>query len=164
MAKKKRSPAKLSKKVSAGKTKRISNRRARFDYQLGDEIIAGISLTGKETKSLRMGHGHLRGAYVTAKDDELWLINATITGFSGVKLDESEQTRNRKLLLKKKEIKQLLAAKKQGMTIIPLEILTGGRYIKVRIAAGKGKKKYDKREIIKKRDQKREQNLALKNR
>ena len=164
MAKKKPSPTKLSKKVSAGKTKRISNKRARFDYQLGDEIIAGISLTGRETKSLRMGHGHLRGAYVTAKDGELWLINATITGFSGVKLDESEQTRNRKLLLKKREIEQLLATKKQGSTIVPLELLTGSRYIKLKIAVGKGRKKYDKREVIKKRDQKREQYLALKNR
>ncbi len=149
----------MAKKKPQAKT--ISNRRARFDYQLGDEIIAGISLTGRETKSLRMGHGHLRGAYVAAKDGELWLTNATITGFSGVKLEESEQTRNRKLLLKKREIEKLLAAKKQGMTIVPLELFTGSRYIKVKIAVGKGKKKYDKREVIKKRDQKREQERTL---
>lgn len=145
-------------------TKRISNRRARFDYQLGDELIAGISLSGKETKSLRMGHGHLRGAYVTAKDGELWLINATITGFTGVKLDESEQTRNRKLLLKRREIAKLLEQKKQGMTIVPLEILTGGRFIKVRISAARGKKHYDKRETIKRRDAVRQATRELKSR
>jgi SsrA-binding protein len=142
-------------------TKKISNRRARFDYQLGDEIVAGIELTGREVKALRMSHGHLRGAYVTAKDSELWLTNATITGFPGVKLDETEQTRNRKLLLKRREIDQLLAAKKQGQSIIPLDILTGSRYIKLRIAVGKGRKQYDKRQAIKKRDQKREQDQAL---
>jgi SsrA-binding protein len=145
-------------------TKRITNRRARFDYQLEGEMVAGISLTGKETKSLRMGHGHLRGAHVNAKSGELWLINATITGFSGVSLDETEQTRDRKLLLKKKEIKQLLEAKKQGKTLVPLELLTGSRYIKLKLAAGAGRKKYDKREVIKKRDQKREQATELKHR
>jgi SsrA-binding protein len=141
--------------------KTISNRRARFDYQLGDEIVAGLELTGKEVKALRMGNAHLRGAYVTAKDNELWLTNATITGFTGVKLSESEQARNRKLLLKRREIDQLLATKKQGQTIIPLDILTGGRYIKLRVAVGKGRKQYDKRQVIKKRDQKREQDQAL---
>jgi SsrA-binding protein len=152
----------MAKKKS--QTKTISNKRARFDYQLGDEIIAGIVLTGKETKSLRMGHGHLRGAYITAKDGELWLINATITGHTGVKLEESEQTRNRKLLLKQREIDRLLTTKKQGMTIIPIEILTGGRYIKIKIASGRGKRKYDKRQSIQKRDQKRQINRELKRR
>lgn len=137
-------------------TKKITNRRARFDYALESEIIAGIALTGRETKALRLGHGHIRGAYVTLKNGEAWLINATITGFDGVKIDESEQTRARKLLLKKKEIDQLTEAKQQGRTVVPLEILTQSRFIKVRIATGKGKKRYDKRETIKKRDQTRQ--------
>ncbi len=101
-------------------------------------------LNGAETKALRMGHGHLRGAYVTVKDGEIWLLNATITGTTNVTLTETEQTRTRKLLAKRREIDQLIAAKDQGRTIVPLEILTRGRYIKVRIAAGKGKKNYDK--------------------
>lgn len=143
-------------------TRKITNRRAKFDYQLDSDLIAGISLTGKETKALRLGHGHLKGAYVNAKGGELWLINASITGFNGVNIDDTEQTRDRKLLLKKREIQQLLETKKQGRTIVPLELLTQGRYIKLRLAAGKGKKKYDKRETIKKRDQKREQDSALK--
>ena len=136
--------------------KSIRNKRASFDYELEDSIVAGIVLSGAETKALRLGHGHLRGAYVTVKDGEIWLINATITGFNGVKLEGSEQTRARKLLLKKREIDHLLEAKQQGRTIVPTDILTSGRYIKVRIAAGKGKKQYDKRQSIKKRDQSRQ--------
>jgi SsrA-binding protein len=136
-------------------TKRISNRRARFDYDLGDSLVVGISLTGAETKSLRRGHGHIRGAYVIVKDGELWLLNATITGDSAIRIPEEQQTRSRKLLAKKKEIEALMAAKQQGQTIIPLEILTHGRYVKVRISAGRGKKLYDKRQVIKARDEKR---------
>ncbi|MGI9027880.1 MAG: SsrA-binding protein SmpB [Candidatus Saccharimonadales bacterium] len=142
--------------------KRITNKRARFDYELGDSIMAGLVLTGAETKALRLGHGHLRGAYVTVRNNELWLLNATITGFNGVKLDETEQTRSRKLLLKSREIKGLLEAKKQGKSIIPTELLTQGRYIKIRISTGTGKKHYDKRESLKKRDQQRETNAAIK--
>lgn len=134
-------------------TKRISNRRARHDYELGDSLVVGISLTGAETKSLRRGHGHIRGAYVTVKDDELWLLNATITGDNSAKIPEEGQTRSRKLLAKRREIDALIAAKQQGQTIVPLEILTNGRFIKVRISAGKGKKHYDKRHALKARDE-----------
>ena len=137
-------------------TNTIRNRRASFDYGLEDSIVAGLALTGAETKALRLGHGHLKGAYVTFKNNELYLINATDTVFNGVKLDETEQTRARKLLVKKREIEALQEAKQQGRTIVPIELLTRGRYIKVRIAAGKGRKRYDKRELIKKRDTERE--------
>lgn len=136
-------------------TKMISNRRARYDYTLGDGLVVGIALTGGETKSLRHGHGHLRGAYVTVKDGELWLVNATITGDGAVRVPEEDRTRARKLLAKRREIEQLLAAKQQGQTIVPLEILTKGRYIKVRIASGRGKKRYDKRATLKKRNEER---------
>ena len=138
----------------------IRNRRASFDYELDDSIVAGLVLSGAETKALRLGHGNLKGAYVTFKDNELYLINATITGSSGIKLEEADQTRARKLLVKKREIDALQAAKQQGRTIVPIELLTRGRYIKVRIAAGKGRKHYDKREVIKKRDTDRE-NLRI---
>lgn len=136
-------------------TKRISNRRARYDYELGDELIVGIALTGAETKALRHSHGHIRGAYVTIKDGELWLLNATITGDNAAKITEEEQTRSRKLLAKRREIEALIAAKQQGQAIIPIEILTGSRYIKVRIAIGRGKKRYDKRQTLKRRDEER---------
>jgi SsrA-binding protein len=137
-------------------TGRITNRRARYDYELGDSLVVGLELTGAEAKSLRKGHGQLRGAYVTDRRGELWLINAQITGSRGVDVPEDEQTRSRKILAKRAEINRLLTAKEQGNTIVPLELLTGGRYIKLRIAAGRGKKRYDKRETIKRRQQERE--------
>jgi SsrA-binding protein len=150
------------KKKKQASTKTISNRRARHDYELGDDVVVGISLTGAETKALRMGHGQLRGAYVTVKDGELWLVNATINGTRGIRIDESAQTRTRKLLAKRREIDHLIEAKQQGRTIVPLEILTQGRYIKVRIAIGKGKKNYDKRQTLKARDESRRMQNAIK--
>ncbi|MBI2008952.1 SsrA-binding protein SmpB [Candidatus Saccharibacteria bacterium] len=137
-------------------TGHITNKRARYDYQLGDSLIVGMALSGAETKALRLGHGQLRGAYVTDKGGELWLINAQITGSSGVPIDESARTRSRKLLAKRSEIENLLAAKRQGMTIVPLEVLNRGRYIKLKIALGRGKKRYDKRETLKRRQQERD--------
>lgn len=142
--------------------KAIRNRRARFDYELGDSLVVGLELSGAEVKSLRMGHGHLRGAYVTVKDDELYLLNATITGAGGVSIDEQDQTRTRKLLAKRREIDALIEAKQQGRTIVPLEVLTRGRFIKLRIAIGKGKKRYDKRQTLKRRDAERDVSRVLK--
>jgi len=139
-------------KNKRNQTKSIQNRRARHDYELGDSLVVGIELTGAETKALRMGHGQLRGAYVTLKGNELFLINATISGTSGIPITEDIQTRARKLLAKRKEIDKLIEAKTQGRTIVPLEVLTQGRYIKLRIAMGKGKKLYDKRQVLKARD------------
>jgi len=146
------------KKQKAGthQPRTIQNRRARHDYELGDSLVAGIELTGAEVKSLRMGHGQLRGAYVTVKDNEIFLIGATINGTAGVAIDESTQTRTRKLLAKRREIDALIAAKQQGRTIVPLDILTAGRFIKLRLAVGKGKKSYDKRETLKRRDTERD--------
>ncbi len=143
MKPKKAQPAKL-----------ISNARARFDYDLKDMFMAGLVLSGAETKSLRMGRGHLKGAFVTIKDGELWLNNATIQPSitNSTHLTEDLQTRPRKLLVKKRELKQLLIAKEQGLTIVPTKMLTRSRYIKLEIATAKGKKKYDKRQSIKSRD------------
>lgn len=134
----------------------ITNKRARFDYELGDSLVVGIQLSGAETKALRMGHGQLRGAYVNALGNELWLVGAAITSTKGVPISEDEQTRSRKLLAKRKEIDELVAARQAGNTIVPLELLTRGRYIKLRISVGRGKKRYDKRETIKRRQQERE--------
>ncbi len=149
-------------KKKANQSKTISNRRARHDYELGDSLVVGLQLSGAETKSLRMGHGQLRGAYVTVKQNELFLINATISGTTGIPISESDQARARKLLAKKREIAALIAAKQQGKTIVPLDILTGGRYIKLRISVGKGKKRYDKRQTLKARDDARRTQAALK--
>jgi SsrA-binding protein len=135
---------------------RIVNRRARYDYELGDSLVVGLELSGAEAKALRMGHGQLRGAYVTEKSGELWLINAQITSSKGVPIAENDQTRSRKLLAKRREIDSLMEAKQNSNTIVPLELLTGGRYIKLRIAVGRGKRQYDKRETLKRRQQERE--------
>lgn len=141
----------MGKTIKKTPVKKISNRRAKFDYELGDTLVAGISLTGKETKSLRLGHGHLRGAYVTVKEGELWLINATIADSPGFTIEEPE--RARKLLVNKRELDKLLKAKDEGRSIVPLELLTKGRFIKLRISVGKGKKRIDKRQAIKQREQ-----------
>ncbi len=140
----------------------IRNKRARFDYELGDSVVAGLVLNGREAKNLRMGHGQLRGAYVTVKDNELWLINASIHGTNGIPIPEEEVTQARKILAKRKEIDAIIAAKKQGRTIVPTEILTKGRYIKVRIALGTGKKQHDKRSNIRERDQNRNAHREMK--
>lgn len=142
----------MAKKKRRNQTKAIQNRRARFDYELGDSLVVGVELNGRETKALRMGHGQLRGAYVNVRSGELWLINTTISPTSGIPIPEDEQTRDRKLLAKRREIDALIEAKQQGRTIVPLEMLTQGRFIKLRIAIGKGKKRYDKRQTLKERD------------
>lgn len=149
-------------KKKAQAPKSIQNRRARFDYELGDSFVVGIELTGAETKSLRLGHGNLRGAYVTVKDDQIYLLNGTINGTNGIYIEESDQTRSRRLLAKRREIDMLIEAKRQGRTIVPLELLTRGHYIKLRIAVGKGRKRYDKRQSLKARDESRQINRALK--
>jgi SsrA-binding protein len=136
----------------------LLNKRARFDYELGDDIVAGLALTGPEVRAARDGHVQLKGSYVAVKDDELWLID---TSFS-IKLNEKGQdaravdTRSRKLLASRKQIDAFLAGKKQGLTIVPTKLITTDRYIKVVIALGKGKKRYDKRHALKKRDEARE--------
>lgn len=140
----------------------ITNPRARYDYELGDELIVGIALSGKETKALRQGRGSLRGAFVSVRDNELFLTNALVSNGKTFVIPEHEQSRSRKLLANKKQIQTLISAKDQGRTIVPIELLTKGRYIKLRIAPGKGKKRYDKREVIKQRDQFRDAQRAIK--
>lgn len=134
---------------------KIRNKRARFDYELGNDYLVGIVLNGREAKSLRLGHGQLQGAYVTVKGDELFLINASIHGTKGIPIEDQEVTQARKILAKRKEINEIIAAKQQGRTIVPVDILTKGRYIKLRIAVGIGKKHQDKRQTMKERDDKR---------
>ena len=158
MAKKEKSP-------KAKPATPIVNRRARFDYELGDELVAGLVLTGLETRAARDGHIQLKGSYVTIKAGELWLNNASFS----LKLNErgrpgarTVDTEPRKLLVSKKQLATLAANKKQGMTIVPTKLLTRGRYIKIVIALGKGKKRYDKRETIKRRDIDREHKRMLK--
>lgn len=133
----------------------VVNRRARYDYELGDELVVGLSLTGREVRAARLGHVQLRGSYVNVKSGEIWLNNASFSIIQNEKGETNARTVDdspRKLLAKRREIEELEAAKKQGMTIVPTKLLTSGRYIKLVIALGKGKKNYDKRQTIKRRD------------
>lgn len=141
----------------------IFNRRARHDYELRDEFTVGIMLTGREVKAVRGGQASLKGAYVTLKNNELWLINAS---FSVLHTEPGKSTRTvetgpRKLLAHQREIAHLQAAKDQGLTIVPLSMSTRTRFIKLKIATAKGKKQYDKRETIKRRDIEREHKKIL---
>lgn len=156
----------VTKKKPVKKPSAIVNRRASFDYALADELRVGIALTGPETRAARDGHIQLKGSFVTIRDNELWLNNASFS----LKLNEKNKvgarsidTSPRKLLAKRKQIDDLAARKQSGMSIVPLRLLTKGRYIKIVIALGKGKKNYDKRETLKRRDQERESQRAVKN-
>ncbi len=142
----------MAKKKNKPSSGTIANRRARFDYALQDSYVVGLVLNGRETKSLRMGHGDLSGAYVTVKENELWLVNSSVHGTRGILIEDSEVTRTRKILAKHKEIEEMIRAKQQGMTLVPTDILTKGRFIKLRVSIGKGKREYDKRNTIKQRD------------
>lgn len=136
----------------------IVNRSARFEYTLGEELVAGLSLTGPEVRAARLGHIQLKGAYVSVKEGELMLHNASFSVALNQKggSTKSVDSRPRQLLAHKKEIDRFVAAKKQGFTIVPTKLLNKGRYIKLVIALAKGKKRWDKRETIKQRDAERE--------
>ncbi|MEP7205126.1 MAG: SsrA-binding protein SmpB [Candidatus Saccharibacteria bacterium] len=153
------------KKVSP-RPKTIVNRRASFDYTLDDDLVVGIALTGPETRAARDGHIQLKGSFVTIREGQLWLNNASFS----LRLNErgkvgarSIDTSPRKLLAHRKQIDDLASRKQSGMSIVPLKLLTSGRFVKVVIALGKGKKNYDKRETLKRRDQERDTQRALKN-
>lgn len=156
----------MTSKKKQAKPPVITNRRARFDYELGDELTVGLSLTGPEVRAARDGHVQLKGSFVTIRASELWLNNASFSlklnkrGEPGARTIDTEP---RKLLAHRKQIDQLANRKKDGMTIVPTKLLTTGRHIKLVIALGKGKKNYDKRETLKRRDQEREARRTMKN-
>jgi SsrA-binding protein len=142
------------------------NRRARFDYALGQTYDAGIVLTGTEIKSLRGGKATIGESYAAEKDGELWLINAYVPEYLEANRFNHETRRPRKLLLHKREIARLTnAVTREGMTIVPLKIYFDDKgWAKIEIALGKGKKLHDKRETEKKRDWGREKSRIMKDR
>lgn len=152
----------MSMKSSANKP--IVNRRARFDYELGETISAGIVLSGPEVRGARLGHVRLTGSYANIKDGELWLTNMAISipATAQATTGEKELSQTRKLLITKKQFKQIEEAKKQGMTIVPTKLLNHGRFIKIELAIARGKKTHDKRETIKRRQQDRETRRIVK--
>ncbi|MEK7088159.1 MAG: SsrA-binding protein SmpB [Patescibacteria group bacterium] len=141
------------------------NKKAFFNYEILKKFNTGIELLGLEVKSLKAKRGTLDGAYVLARDNEVFLLGATIPPYQPKNTPaDYEPTRPRRLLLTKKEISQLVGWENQrGLTIIPLSLYNSGRKIKVTIAVARGKKKYDKRETLKKREANREIQRTLKN-
>jgi len=152
----------MKKKATSGAP--IINRRARFDYELGETISAGIILSGPEVRGARLGHVRLTGSYANIKAGELWLTNMSISIPDTARKpgEDKEQTNPRKLLVTKKELNQIKEAKKQGMTIVPTRLFTTGRFIKIELSIARGKKSYDKRETIKRRQQDRDTKRELK--
>jgi SsrA-binding protein len=139
------------------------NRRARFNYEIGQTFEAGIQLAGSEVKSLRQGRSNIADAYAGERGGELFLYNAYIPEYLQANRFQHETRRPRKLLLHKREIARLAAAvQREGMTIVPLKIYFNekGR-AKVEIALARGKKLHDKRETEKKRDWEREKSRLL---
>ena len=132
----------------------ITNRKANFNYEITEKLVAGIELFGFEVKSLRKGQGSLEGAYVTVRGGEAFLLGAYIPPFQPNNTPrEYDPHRNRKLLLTKNEIRQLAKVEStKGLTIVPFSVYNKGKVLKVDLGIGKGKKKFDKRESIKKRD------------
>lgn len=135
----------------------ILNRRARYDYEIEDEYEAGIVLTGTEIKSIRLGKVNLKDSYAIIRNEELYLLNTHISSYEQGNIFNHEENRTRKLLMHKKEIKKLNnKVNLEGYTLIPLKIYFVKDKAKVLIGLCKGKKNYDKRETIKKRDTERE--------
>lgn len=141
----------------------IRNRQAYFEYFIEDKYEAGIVLTGTEVKSLRAGKASFNDSYCYFNRDELWLKSLHIAVYSHGTSNNHEPTRDRKLLLNKRELRKIEArVKEKGITVIPLRIFFSSRGLaKVEIGLGKGKKLYDKRETIKQRDTKREMKKYL---
>ena len=137
------------------------NRRARFDYFVEDRFEAGIELVGTEVKALRQGEGSIAESYATVDGEEVWLINSHIPEYSHGNRLNHEPRRQRKLLLKGREISKLNGAiTRQGLTLVPLSIYFNSRGR----ALARGKKVHDKRDTVKERDWKREQQRLLRNR
>lgn len=139
------------------------NRRARFDYHLDEVFDAGVVLVGSEVKSLRDGRASIQDAYAAEQAGEIWLINSHIPEYHGANRFNHEPRRQRKLLLKRKEIGKLIGSlKRGGVTLVPLTIYFNERgKAKVKIALARGKKLHDKRETEKARDWQREKHRLM---
>ena len=135
----------------------IRNRQATFEYELLDKYIAGVVLTGTEIKSIREGKANLQDGYCFLNHGELFVKGVNITPYAQGTHYNHDATRERKLLLKRSEIKKLEARLEKGLTLIPLRLFINDRgFAKMEIALARGKKTHDKRESIKERDAKRE--------
>jgi SsrA-binding protein len=139
------------------------NRKARHEYAILQTIEAGIVLVGTEVKSLRQGKANLVDGYAKIENGELWLVNANISEYTQGNINNHDPRRERKLLLNKSEIRKLIGkTKEKGLTLIPLRLYFKNGKVKVELALAKGKKVYDKRRDIAKKDFQREQERRIK--
>jgi SsrA-binding protein len=130
------------------------NKRARFDYELLEHYEGGLALTGAEVKAIKKGSADMKGAFLSIENKELWIKNLYIGKYApaGPQPDYKEK-RNRKVLVHRKEINTLIGKKQaQGLTIVPIRVYTKGNLVKLEFATARGKRKYEKRDSIKKRD------------
>lgn len=142
----------------------IKNKKAYFDYEILEEIEAGIVLTGTEIKSIRNGNANLKDSYAVVRNNEVYLLNMHISGYKEGNIFNHEEKRTRKLLLHKKEILKLRdKINLNGYTLVPLKLYFKGNKVKILLGLAKGKKIYDKRESIKERDINREIKKEWKN-
>lgn len=154
----------MSEKKNSGIKVLADNRQARFQYEFLEVLEAGIALTGTEVKSIRAGKVNLRDSYGIIRNGEIWLLNTHISAHAttGAYFNH-EPTRTRKLLLHKKEIRQLVGkVDQQSLTLVPVKMYLKNGRVKVSIALARGKKLYDKREDLKKRDDQRDIARAMK--
>lgn len=144
----------------------ISNKKAHFNYEIIDKYTAGIELFGFEVKSLKKGQGSLEGAHVTVRGKECYIVAMFIPPYQVNNTPtDYDPYRNRRLLLTKKEIEDIAKVEgTKGLTIVPLSVYNKGGKVKIEIASAKGKKKFDKREAIKKQDTERENRREFKDR
>jgi SsrA-binding protein len=141
------------------------NRKALYDYHLLETFEAGVVLLGTEVKSIREGNVNLRDSYARVEGGELWLHNVHISPYSHRGYAEHEALRRRKLLLRAEEIRKLIGkVDEKGMTLVPVRMYFKNGRVKVAVSIAKGKKHYDKRETIKRRDADRETRAAMKER
>ena len=140
------------------------NKKARFDYDILNTFEGGLVLTGSEAKSMKSGHVQLKGAFLLVRKGELWLKNAFVAAYKPAgPSDDYDPYRDRKVLVHKREFNRLVGKKQsEGLTMVPLSIYTKGNLVKLEFAVARGKKKYEKRESIKKRDVKRQMQERIK--
>jgi SsrA-binding protein len=152
--------AKGKRKVEAGDV--ASNRQASYKYELSDKLECGLVLQGTEVKALRDGGAQIKDGYVEVKDGELWLVNVHVPPYKPAALDNHEPERPRKLLAHRREIERMMASvKERGFTIVPTRIYFKDGRAKVEIALGRGKDRFDKRQTIKAREERRDMDRAL---
>ena len=153
----------MAKKPEPGRKIVAENRRARYNYLIGESFEAGLALTGTEVKSLRQAKANIAESYVSPERGEIWLINSNIPEYLQANRFNHEPTRPRKLLLHKRQVDRMFGAvQREGMTIVPLKIYFNERgRAKVEVALAKGKQVHDKRETERARDWQREKGRLL---